>query len=324
MSLKTRRNQVIIAIGLFISVEVILRTLVDPPADYYHFYRTHGADGHQMLEKMGSSTQLLAGANKLLKIDKDLLWTIKPNLTIDAESLSFSGSDPWSITTNSDGFRDREGEKSTWLALGDSCTFGWGSKKNWTDILEVSIDQPIQNISVPGYSSAQGKSLLEQRGESKIDIMTLNFGANDGHMVFEGDHKKINQRQTIVGQFRYWLASLHVVQHARSWLYSFWADGTVVAWKAGVYQPRVTPEEFLQNHEFMIQKAKKTILLDICIREEYSIILQDLAQKYEHVDLIKYKDLNEQTVDGCHPTIQGHHALANSIAKLIDTSSVAP
>ena len=138
---------------------------------------------------------------------------------------------------------DRNFFGATMVALGDSCTFGWGTDTNWTEAFETRTGRAVRNLAVPGYSAVQGSRALAQHRPSELDVLVLNFGANDGHMVFQGDLARLGQRSTAVGRVRHALAGLHLVQHSRRWLYTTWARGTVLAWQSGAYRPRVTPDE---------------------------------------------------------------------------------
>ena len=310
-----RWPQIATAIGILLAGEAGLRMFSAPPAiDLYRMYRLHGADGFAMLDQMGLSVALMQSCHRLLQLDDDLLWKGRPNLDMDARSLSLAGDSAWRIQTNADGFRDRSASPSvTRVALGDSCTFGWGVDTNWTEALEARTGLAVQNLALPGYSSVQGRRVFEQYKPPVVDVLFLNFGANDGHTVFQGDRSRIEQRHTLIGRLRHALAGLHLVQHARGHLYRTWAKGTVLAWRSGAYGSRVTPEQMALEYGAMADQAERTVLLDICARDEYSQVMREVAERDRRVDLVRYRDLGGETVDGCHPTVAGHRALAEAV-----------
>ena len=294
--------------------EVGLRLVAAPPSiDFYRMYRLHGADGFAMLDQMGMSVALVENCHRLLELDEQLLWRGRPDLQMDARSLSLGGDAPWSIETDAHGFRDSSTADATMVALGDSCTFGWGTDTNWTEAFEARTGRAVRNLAVPGYSAVQGRRVLAQHRPPELDVLVLNFGANDGHMVFQGDLARLDQRTTALGRARHALAGLHLVQHGRRWLYTTWAKGTVLAWQSGAYRPRVTPDELEAEYLAMIEQADRTVLLDICARDEYARMMGSLADRDPRVSIIRYRDLGEDTVDGCHPTVAGHEALAKAV-----------
>ena len=131
LTIKTRLAQIGIAVGLIVACEGFLRVFSSPPGvDYYELYRLHGADGYEMLDQMGISIRLLHNANNFIQADEERLWRLTPNVDLDAQRYSFTKGPAWTIHTNSLGFRDREDEHASMVALGDSCTFGFGVENN--------------------------------------------------------------------------------------------------------------------------------------------------------------------------------------------------
>lgn len=120
--------------------------------------------------------------------DESLFWRFRPDQTIS--SRRFSDLD---YRINRRGLRgpDLEEPKPSVrvLALGNSCTFGWGVDQDhiWTTLLEKRLrgDLPgrtveVVNAGVPGYTSLQGKRYL--RNELLPlgpDVVLITFAWND-------------------------------------------------------------------------------------------------------------------------------------------------
>ena len=318
MTTRSRMLQVLVGLGIVAGLEAGLRALSTvPDVDYYELYRLHGADGFAMLDQGDMAVPLLNGVSELFDLDRTLLWQLRPSMTVGSDRLLLGSGASWTVTTNAQGFRDDETPLADWVAVGDSCTFGWGVDRPWPDRLESRTGQRISNLAVPGYSSAQGEASLAVLDVRETDVLFATFGANDGHMVAMGDAEAMGRRETAVGGLRYQVAQLHLVQHARAWLYPWWGRGTVLAWQAGQYRPRVTPDELRANLEAMAQRTRRLVLVDVCARDEYVAELDGLAESSPAVDILHYTDVHGDTLDGCHPTVEGHIALADALAALL-------
>ena len=115
--------------------------------------------------------------------DKKLFWKLKPDQTVTSKF--FQGH---TYRINSDGQRDKEISKEKHkpriIALGNSCTFGWGIDSDliYTRRLEQILDEhyEIINAGVPGYSSFQGQIYFESDlVKLKADYVLILFGWND-------------------------------------------------------------------------------------------------------------------------------------------------
>ncbi|HSG99554.1 MAG TPA: SGNH/GDSL hydrolase family protein [candidate division Zixibacteria bacterium] len=131
--------------------------------------------------------------------DSELFWRLKKDIL--AESRTFSS---LSYRINRDGFRGPEiveDNRQTILALGNSCTFGWGvvADSIFTARLQQRLaDYRVLNRGVPGYSSHQGRILYE-RVTSRIapEITLIMFGWNDhwpaGADISDQEHDPLPQ-----------------------------------------------------------------------------------------------------------------------------------
>lgn len=139
---------------------------------------------------------------EVYKKDPDLFWRFREGNVIDSRRFSYID-----YEINRDGFRgprtprEKPADGLRIVALGNSCTFGWGVdyKQAWTsrlaDILSRELQRPVQviNAGVPGYSSHQGRILLEKELlDYDPDLLLVMFGFNDHFAAGKGipDHKQ--------------------------------------------------------------------------------------------------------------------------------------
>ncbi len=130
----------------------------------------------------------------------------------------------WSVHTNSRGFRTPEFADAKApgtvriVVLGDSSTFGWGVEHFETYAEQLgtalahrwSMDRSrieIVNLGVPGYSSFQGRVLLERFALGlEPDVVVWSYLSNDGAMTGESDQTTYEKR---IGASGALLAALH-------------------------------------------------------------------------------------------------------------------
>lgn len=138
----------VLAVVLFVSgLEVIVRAVgVETTFRNRFFVLNRALDYPDVFEK-----------------DRDLFWRFRPDRTITSEF--FQGK---TYNINSRGLRGPEltapNVKPRLLAIGNSCTFGWGVAEDsiYVRVLERLLDgrYEIVNGAIPGYSSLQGKRFL--------------------------------------------------------------------------------------------------------------------------------------------------------------------
>src|SRR5574341_16811 len=133
------------------------------------------------------------GSVEVYAPDPDLLWRLKPN----QETVTKIGQKE--VRINSQGLRDREfapvKPPGTYriLALGDSCTYGWGvgQEETYAKVLERTLNQnstgerfAVINAGVIGYSLAQELRYLTKDGASWTpDLVLVSSTFNEGNRV---------------------------------------------------------------------------------------------------------------------------------------------
>lgn len=330
-SLRIRRAIFLVGTGvlLFAALELVARSFLPPPTtDPYRLLPLTGADGYAALSQQRDAGAFLDEAHLLLEPDPRLLWRLRPSLDLSATGLALGTQRAWRVRTSPDGYRDRplsdlpEGERRV-LAAGDSSTFGWGveDEQAWPSVLEEDLGEGWQviNVGVPGYSSLQGLRVVERLAPTLApDVLVVAFGANDGHMGLQGDQQALDAREGPLGQARHAAAGLRLVQLGRRALFPAWANGLVVGWRLGLAQPRVAPALFEEALEDLAGHAPRTVLVDVCARREYGLVMTELARVRRDVEILRYDKIHGETLDGCHPTPTGHRALAARLATLLE------
>jgi lysophospholipase L1-like esterase len=153
----------------------------------------------RIFTKPATDTMALEGAAPALEYDSELTYRIKPHMKDMAWAFSV-------FDTNAQGMRRKSdvGPKEPGAiriaCLGDSCTIGFGvplastvrevqenagKDRPYVDLLEESLSAAfpgrkieVLNMAVPGYSTWQGRVLVDRMG-SDIDIVTAAFFTND-------------------------------------------------------------------------------------------------------------------------------------------------
>ncbi len=207
----------------------------------------------------------------------------------------------WTVHTGPEGYRTPAFERAPKpgrlrvVALGDSSTFGWGVEdgETYPARLEAVLDRDeassrdagdweVLNLGVPGYSSFQGRVMLEREALPLApDVVTFSYLANDGAMTGEADRTTYAQREGPVGAL---LALLH-----RSRAYE-----TLEAWiararggAAGRPRSDVRNIESLgeagRNVREAVQLARQAgvplVIVANCVRGNTAAVLANVAQE---------------------------------------------
>jgi len=157
--------------------------------------------------------------------DRYLFYRLRPNVAIPLTDVlappGIRERTRWILRTNAKGFPGPEvpygPHPGTYriLCMGDSSTFGWGveSDEAYPALLQESLRRrhpgariEVVNLGVCGYSSQQGKVLLEREGlRYEPDLVTLSFGSNDWSRVPEPYDEAYRRNLRWIGAVREWL-----------------------------------------------------------------------------------------------------------------------
>gem|GEM_PF-1732787 len=333
MTRSPRIRRAVLRTGAFVlllaSAELVARLLVPGPVrDPCRLFRVLGADGYAEVEPQQGGRVLVQDLEALLVADPVRMWRLRPDLDLVATRLSPGGRRAWTLHTSADGFRGRpladrpEGEVRI-LVVGDDTSFGWEVQDDeaWPAVLEADLGDGWQviNLSVPGYSSLQGASLVEELGpQLHPDIVIAAFGSADGHQVLRGDAALLRAPRSTLAEPVEAFRAQRTVQLGRLLLFRPWAQGVVLGWRSGLLRPRVRPAELEEAIEDISDQAPQTVLVDVCGRPAHQAVLAHLAQVRPDVDLVSYRGIHGETIDGCHPTPEGHRALAAAVRRLVE------
>ena len=196
------------------------------------------------------------------KKDSQLFWRFRPDTHIDSRQFSTLTYD-----INSRGLRGPEIEptdtKTRVLALGNSCTFGWGIpyRDIFTSVLQQQLNASaggdfyqVINAGIPGYSSFQGKRFLPQLMDLHPSAVLIMFGWNDH---FPAGHKIRDSQQRVppgvILSLQNLLSRLKLYQFMRKTLLSVTEDRQELRLDDISLTRRVTRQEMGENLREMIQ-----------------------------------------------------------------------
>jgi lysophospholipase L1-like esterase len=230
------------------------------------------------LETMERDLPVDARSVGLYLPDAELFWRLRPGIELEVENVVYRTRDEpvrWSLRINEAGFRGHPYPEDAAagpvvIALGDSCTFGYrvDQEQTYPAQLETWLrargrpGASVVNYGVPGYSSFQGRRLLERiLARHRPDVVLLAFGAND----LERDRLSDAEKADRVGPLRFrlhgWLR--------RSAAARLWLDRDVDRRSApgGGEAVRVSPDEYRENLTAMARAAReagaRVVLLDL-------------------------------------------------------------
>ncbi len=160
-------------------------------------------------------------------------YRLKPNFSTTVQNYSSAlmvdKLPPWTIVSNAEGFRVSSNEPTktegrTLHVLGDSSSFGWGVEyeKSYSSQLTEKLNTispfNMRNLSLPGFSSFQGKLLWQELDDiKKGDWVILSFGWNDAYPSLQTDRRQFNLRNSVVGKINWELKHLLLFRWMRTW-----------------------------------------------------------------------------------------------------------
>ena len=269
------------------------------------------ADYRDEMEKAG----VLSRYYELYEWDRLLFYRLRPN--VNTELLDVFAPprarerSRWSVHTNTRGFRTAEfGDAPApgvvrIVVLGDSSTFGWGvehfetyAERLGTALAERwSVDRSrieIVNLGVPGYSSFQGRILLERFALGLApDAIVWSYLSNDGAVTGESDAATYEKRLGAIGAL---LAALHQsrafetleawVAAARARLRPTPAPNPYDAAQRNIPSYRVAAANLRSVVALARDRAVPIVLVGQCTRGEPAAMMAEIARATDtpHLD----------------------------------------
>ncbi len=322
----------IISIVLFITfAEVVFRVVeIDPFFQNRFFVLNRALDYPEIFKK-----------------DHDLFWRFRPDNEV--ASKFFIGK---TYHINSLGLHgpeiDSEKNRQCLLALGNSCTFGWGVsyKQSYIRLLEtlLSGEYEIINGAIPGYTSFQGKRFYNSDLKNlQPNIVTIMFAFNDHWAAASQISDKDQEAQPhLLIDIQNYLSKLHSYRLLKKGLLSVIEQHPDSLFDRTNPVYRVSPDDYRVNINELIDSIiannARPILLTSPIpslekyypagyksglhsfHDKYNQIMREIAsaKNIELVDLAiefdKYDDLfDDPLVDPIHFNEQGHLIAAQAI-----------
>lgn len=287
-----------------------------PPAPLVAARVAGGAVGTEWFDLLVPDVGDPAAGARLYLPDPDLFWTLRPGFRADLENVCYGTTDTpvtWRVTIDEHGRRrtggiDRGGAGPRVVCVGDSVTFGF----------RVDDDEPfparlagaladrgrpgatVFNLGVPGYSSHQGRRLLESAlPDLDPDIVLIAFGANDLEADVRSDAAKSARNATLAARAARLVSGLAIVRLVRGRPAT---ERTTP--EATPRSRRVAPEETVRNLRGMIRATRAAgatpVLLDLVfVGDLFGATIEQLGRE-----------------EGC-PTLDGRAVLRDALADLL-------
>ncbi len=191
--------------------------------------------------------ELIGKGHELYTEDRLLFWKLKPGYTEEVYNfLSPLVLDPdlrkqglyerarFRIEVGPGGYAEpvfeKRKSKDTFriLCIGDSNTFGWGvnPEESYPAVLarrlaEALPDKKLEiiNMGVPGYTSLQGRVLVEQEVlDLEPDLVIVEYGFNDRWLVSRSDAVNLERARGAVGWLVHRLNQSRILLFTRYWI----------------------------------------------------------------------------------------------------------
>jgi lysophospholipase L1-like esterase len=293
---------------------------------------------------------------EVYKKDPRLFWRFRENMTTRSRQFSYLD-----YQINSHGMRGPKfsDTKSGYriLALGNSCTFGWGVpyESTFAYRLQQMLTQrdpkqnfEVLNAGVPGYSSYQGKIYFRELLALKPDMVLIMFGWNDhapaGKGIIDSQEKMPG---TLILDAQNLFSSMKIYQLMRKAILSCTEKREFVPLDQPTGLRRVPRDQFFQNLTDIIRTARanniKPVLvippiaaLKIYFKETASSMhtmhgaYQDEIKRvgqYEQTPVVDLQAAFDQDTglfddayaDCTHFNAKGHEVAAATIADTVET-----
>jgi lysophospholipase L1-like esterase len=248
----------------------------------------------ELVRQMEAEIPAIARRQELYVPDRRLFWRLASDVNLQVENQLFETRGApvvWTIRTNDIGFRgpripdDVSGLRI--LTLGDSCTFGFRVAEEAAYPARLrdactSRDRQavVLNAGVPGYTSHQGRLLLESLVDTyHPNVVTIAFGTNDRESDPLSDAERSAWLDTFIGRLTY--------ESARSGVYRALSALLVrpPSPAAAARRVRVDVAAFRENVNAMIARARhasaRVVLIDLVfVGPIYLETLQSLAAQW--------------------------------------------
>lgn len=239
-----------------------------------------------------------------------------------------------SFRINSEGLRGAEVRNdgaARILAIGDSCTWGWGASDAGTypAVLQDLLDQrfgtgryQVLNAAMPGYTSYQGLVYLRERGlQLKPSIVIAGYGFNDA--TLDGDILK----RIAGGKRSMPFLRLDDFLLYRSYFWR-WARSRWHVEHGKELVPRVDVPHFSENLtqilDLVHQNKARALLLDFLgplgTSASYSNAMHEVASNQD-VPVLFYQGPRADLV---HPTPDGYRILAEQVFDRLVAAGYVP
>ena len=327
----------VISLVIFVALSELVLNIFDPELNYKNQFFPVNRD---------------IDFPEFYKKDTKLFWRLRENQTLESRWFS-----DLSYRINFAGIRGDEIKEfkvgKRILALGNSCTFGWGvSIENcWTTLLERNLrrellDSSLEviNAGTPGYSSFQGKQYFQELLKYQPDIVLIMFGWNDHWKA--GKEISDSEQETppaIVITLQNAFSKLKLYKLLRKFTLSITEDTQFVRIDDITGKRRVSQKEYFQNLTEIIKTARKHNITPVLLippiaslanyfeatRSNLHLLHQKYQEnmlrvsEYQRVELIDLQSAldNFKTLfdspegDPIHFNAQGHELVALAISE---------
>jgi lysophospholipase L1-like esterase len=208
----------------------------------------------------------------VLKRDRELIWTMRPNLKTEFFGAEIS-TDAQGFRLNGSAFNERQVNSGSnaenpfrVITLGASPSFGWGvaDHQTYSARLEGALkgklpgrtSVSVLNASVIGYSSQQGRLLFEKNIHRwRPDLVIVAYGINDvdSYRFFSDDgasDKDIRKEPALVVSLNNFLSPFAIV----AWMNRA-IQRTASFGFGDARQPRVSEDDYIANIASIAEKA---------------------------------------------------------------------
>jgi len=248
-------------------------------------------------------------------------YLLKPNLQLTVSNYSstvfIDNLSSWTITSDSNGSRIAleyseneylETEGRTLHILGDSSSFGWGVnfEDSYPQKLQEKLKQSskfsklaVKNYSTPGFTSYQGRLMLDERVKvKKDDIVIVSFGGNDSYPATKSDRLHFQTRNSFLGKINWSLNRLKFYKGLQTLLY-YLPEPTTSETK----NRRVPLEEYQENLKAIFKSTLRDggipIFVNICNSGEYGRTAEKTANSL-HVPFYGFPEIFKPYLSKIH------------------------